>query len=439
VQRVGLTDVAAVPGSVFIDNLLLASVRRVLTGAYQDILDEPLLHPAAPPALFAHDLVNLAGFLEALVCHEHLYVNSAFVDVWLTTLQSLGPKFDAVITGVEWSRDLQWAAESAIIKNHSWPRVVEGARVGLRDLSEVVSISTHHVGTREQIIEYDDSLEGLTSYEERTRPFGAGMDLVVGTGFYTTCSQIVGIPYRPSVLRSLYLRGTLKQSLRDFREDVGRLAFSMLEDTRERTVQAAELFSRMADMNQVETRVPAVLAWVLVNANSREDIIPRALQLRDSHGAQRFREWNAALITSIQDGDLRDAARRFREVANILTDLNRNFGFDAGAEGTISLGWGPAYVGKTFNLPAQLNLPIRFKRHALFLQDLYKTMLAVGRLNDHVDRLIVKPLPNRIRRDVAEGLSWDKVAETIVSHQNIYEPLSGNVDIEPGLSGTEYK
>lgn len=417
-DRVAITDATPADGGVFIDNLLLASVRRALTGAYGDIAGNPELHPAAGPGIFAHDLVNLANFVEALVCHEHLYVNAAFAELWRRDLEGLAPQLESLITGVEWTREWQWEAESAVVKNKSWSRPPRASDFGLRELSSVVAISTHHVGSARGIVTYGDSLGDLTAYSERTRPFGSGMDLVAGTGFYTTCSQILGVPYRPSLLRSLYLRSLLKESVRDFREDVGRLAFGMLEQAREGSI---EFVAQLADMNWVEAQMPAVLAWVLSRANSREDVLPCTLALRETAGARRFREWNGALVRAVQSGDLTDAARRFREMADLVRDVNRNLGFDEGGEAFIGLGWGPASVGKTFNLPARLNLPIRFKRHAAFLQDVYKTMLSIGRLEDFVNALIVKPLPASLQQ-MAAAVDWRKVASTFHDYGGIYEP-----------------
>jgi hypothetical protein len=425
-KRVSLSGAEPDDGAVFVDNLALSSLMRVLTGAYDSLPNEYFAHSAAAQLLFAHDLVNMAGILEALICHEELYVNAAFMSTWTDGLGTGADQLAGLVTGVSWTKEFQWRAESAIVKS-DWPRTAgrsppdEPFGFGL---SSVVSASTHHEGTSSGVIEFDDSLAELTSYKERTRPFGSGMDVVVGTGFYTACSQILGIPYRPSALRATYLDGILRDAIRDFRADVGREAFAALEDSREKAVIATSFTARMAEMNRIDTAVPAVLTAVLGRARSRKEILPVTLQLRDSAGGRKFRKWNAELVRAIQSGDLKDAARQARTIENVVKDVNRSFGLDSPEDGFISVGWGPVSAGKTFALPRQLSLPIRFSRHAWFLQRMYDSMLSVARLEDRVDRLLVRPLSRAFRKRLAtgRGLQWKALREPFRGSQKIYRP-----------------
>jgi hypothetical protein len=425
-KRVTLSEADPEDGAVFVDNVALSAVARILTGGYDSLPTSYFEHPASAQLLFAHDLVNLAGILEALVCHEQLYVNADFADTWINLLQSQHSALTNAVTGVVWTKDFQWHAESSIVKS-DWPRRQDGGLLAdARDehLTAVVSASTHHAGKSGRIVEFDDSLNELTDYRERTRPFGRGMDIIVGTGFYTTCSQILGIPFRPSALRANYLRGILNQLIRDFREDVGRGAFQALEMGRETAVAATAFTAHMAELNLIDTAVPAVLTAILARASSREDVIPATLELRASASAQKFREWNSALVRSIQTGDLKDAAKRAGEINRIVKDVNRSFGLESPQTGYISVGWGPVGAGKTFDLPQRLNLPIRFSRHAWFLQRMYASMLSIARIEDSVDRLFVRPLSRQFRQwlDEADGLEWNSIIDRFESTSTIYRP-----------------
>ena len=428
-QTVPLLEANCELGAVFIDNLMLSSAHRVLGGHYEVLREEPALqHSAIGPTLFGHDVLNLAALLEAIVCHERLYVNAAYMDRWSAQTEALvSDTLGDLVVGVEWTQEFQWQAESSVVTNPEWPRLSLPTTIAV--IANSVARATHHgfnptydEHTRAEV-RAGNLPELFTPYTERTRPFGAGMDLTVATGFYTTCSQILGIPYRPSLIRAEILETYLTDQLTTVRFNAGRVAFDLLERSFDKA--ASETFGQLVELNLVDMHAPAVLSAVMSKAQSASEFLPRAMELRESRSAESFRHWNAEFTQSIQNGNLKDAAKRYRELQDVVTRVNRSNGLEPTDVASMYLGWGPVSIGKAFNLPQRLQLPITFKRHAWFLQNLYGSLLIAGRWGERLNELLLPSMPSWFRRAVAdEALDWSRIGACFRDRQRIIDRFS---------------
>lgn len=166
--------------------------------------------------LVAHDVLNLAAFLDTLICSERIYVNAAFLDRWSAgTEEFLDRQLGEIVTGVDWPKSFQWEMETHFVRRlNIWDA---GQTIpGIDFLAGVVSRSTHCPSAfndgyilpgRTRPISFHEVRRRLFMPEgELSRPYGSGgVEIGVGTGFYTACSEILGVPYRPSVLRAQLL------------------------------------------------------------------------------------------------------------------------------------------------------------------------------------------------------------------------------------------
>jgi hypothetical protein len=142
--------------------------------------------------------------------------------------------------------------------------------------------------------------------------------MLIRTHFYLLASEVLHAPYRPDVLRAPICW--------KFFGD-GALAEYTLE---ERFVDAAERLTRerVTSINDflgrpVFAALPVFLASVLHAIKEPNEIIPVALQIRDSAPARRFREHMAQLNRAKADGDIEEIAHELSRYSELL---RREFG-----------------------------------------------------------------------------------------------------------------
>ena len=268
-KSIPLHDVRAPEGSVFIDNLMISSADRLLSNAYRSLENDVGLqdrHLAS--ALFHHDLVNLATLLEAVVCHEVLFVNSDFINIWnqdiaATTYVHL---FD-IVTPVAWSTDERASAERILHQSMPLLDLVPSQGEFLRVYMEAVYRASH-CRPEYSISKIQDNL--LLPRDE-AHPWGTPHHIIIGAHFYLLCSQLLGIPYRPSLLRSRILSSALIKLVQGRSYDAGAIALSLLERSRERVAQ--DLLDQVLGLNYIEIFLPGIFAAVLREAKSPSDIL----------------------------------------------------------------------------------------------------------------------------------------------------------------------
>jgi hypothetical protein len=308
--------------------------------------------------------------------------------------------------GVIMPRDVRWDAETAIVTSFT-PLADSGSvLVGADELAQLVSHASHDAWSghgRSQDLQDNqrNKLSLLTPYnDEATRPFPSAGGLAVGAGFYIACSQVLGIPYRPSVIRAQLLEALLAEELRSWRYEAGSIAIDMLEKSAE---TATQYLAELARLNLVEARMPLILSAILKQCRSLEEVIPYAMQLRDRSEAAAFRSWSAGFGDALVLGDVKQIAKRVKELNELAQDVNKRLGIaDTPNTNSIGVGFGPVSVSKSFHMPAFGNVKVRLKSHAWLLQHLYSTVREIARFSDEVERLFYPKLPpwlmNKIRR-----------------------------------------
>ena len=409
-----LFQLQAAPSSIFLDNLTICSADRLISGNYAGIRDDPIFQGAgmagsdAAKTLISHDLVNLAILIESLLCFDHVYVNAEYIDRWnsgihQTTLSSL----ESLISGVTVDPAVRWQMESSVIKRIS-RRLPDGLS-GVAELSNLVTSATHNDWDRGRV---DDSrLANMFSpYVEASRAFPGAIGIGVGAGFYVACSQLLGVPYRPSALRARMLADAFDAELKAWRDQVGHMAFRLLEESRSAALEKS--FASLVEMNLIEFKMPAALAAVLSRAKSAADVIPVALSLRESREARKFRQWCGELSAAVLDGSLDEIVKLYRVVKQQTEHVNKRLGFGPNSTNlTIdaSLAWGLVKASPKLSMPLfpdSTHIQIHRKRHALFIQDSYKTLMGVASFSRQVRKIFYPQLPEWFYPSFREESIW---------------------------------
>jgi len=261
-QSVSIDDVSPSKDAVFVDNLMLCSADRLTSNRYHVEHLEALAEPI-PALLFLHDLINLSQFVQALLCHDSLYTNAEYIDrwngdIWPSTLAPLGQ----VIIPVAWPDNNRGEVERLLWD--ALPTIQEDT--GLSEFAYVVFRATHQ---REPL------RKGLVHrlflpHEEADRQAGT-VEIAINTVFYLMCSQLLGVPYEPSVLRSALLGRFIESVFESRKFTAAEVALTLLEKDREAAAQ--EYFQRILEFNLIECHIPCVLAAVLREARSPRDVV----------------------------------------------------------------------------------------------------------------------------------------------------------------------
>ena len=388
-QTLPIDEVKPQKGAVFVDNLMLCSADRLTSSRYDPEYLGTLTGPL-PSLLFLHDIINLSHFVQALVCHEYLYVNAEYVDrwnseIWPSTLALLGQ----VIVPLSWSGESRGDVERRL-----WDAVsVIQEDTGLSEFSYIVFRATHH---------HEPLGRGLVHrlflpHEEADRQAGS-VQIAINTVFYLMCSQLLGVPYKPSVLRSSLLGRFINSAFESQHFTAADVALTLLEKDRE--AAAREYFQRILEFNLIDTHIPCVLAAVLREARSPRDVVRVTKEMRETKGAIQFRKWTGEFASAIQDGDLSEIGRFVADLRGVTADVRKELGVVETLDDSIQIGWGPVALGHAFSLPKILRKPIYFKRHLWFLHDLYKSAMTMARIADEIQRVFVRSLPGSMQENL---------------------------------------
>lgn len=389
-QVKSLFDVEQAEGSVFVDNLMICSADRLLSTCYRHLeADKYLEKSEVAPTLFSHDLLNLSALVESVVCHDAIFVNSEYVDRWDPDVEqnTLRP-LSNVITPISWPENQRKEAEDSLRSSlHSIrtdPGLFDFASVIFRDAHNAFRYSK---GTIERDL--------FIPYDEGGRPWGTPFYIAMGTAFYLLSSQALGVPYKPSVIRAELLSDLLGKEYRARHFNAAEIAFSLMENSRDAV--AKEYFDKILELNLIDINFPCVLSAVLKESNSSSDVIKVAVQIRDSKITRAFRKWSREFTKVVQDGDLVRIGEYLKEIKEVISETNKFLGLKSDDSLSVKLGWGPASLSHSFSLPKLLNKPIYFKRHLWFLHNMYRGMISMARISDHIERVLVAPLPDWFR------------------------------------------
>jgi hypothetical protein len=429
VKILSLFDVAPEPGSVFIDNLMVSSVERLLGSRYDALRKDPVFGDGrAAATLLAHDVLNLSAFLEALIFSERIYVNAAFMDRWSAGAEVfLDNQLGEIIIGVEWPKSFQWEIETNFVRRREiWDA---GKTIpGIDFLAEVVSRSTEcpsafndgymSRGLAKPISREEVRRRLFMPQGETSRPYGsAGVEIGVGAGFYTACSEVLGIPYRPSVLRAQLLSKVALLYLKEWRFQAGGMILDMLSRERDKLVRDA--LAPLVEVGSVELDTPAVLTLALQRVRTADEILPWARQLRNESSTIELRKLTQRLLSQLNSNDLVDVMESVRSMGEATKRIHRELGYEAVRAGTVNLSFGPLSIGRDVTLPTAIVRHLPTQRRFWLIQNIQRAIISVARWSDLVDRTIVSSLPPWFREELgkANGLDWRAEAR-LIQHQN---------------------
>jgi hypothetical protein len=396
-----LDDLHPKANSVFIDNLMLCSADRLLSGHYPDQKAYRSL-AAVPETLVIHDLFNLAILVESLVCHEQLFVNAEFADRWNPGIADGSMShISGLITTVSWPAGLRSQAEEALHEAIRRRMVPLEPRHVLEDAMVAVYRATHHprdwdVSVVERALFLD--------YSEGDHVWGSPFYIQLGTMFYLLTSQLAGIPYKPSALRARILNDALMTEVRSRQFPASEIAIDLVTLERKRT--AEKYLSRLMELNLIELNIPLILAAVMRSSKSREGILPAAIEMRAGSAAREFRKWCAEFGEAAQGADLLELARLSRDVQGLTESLNRELGISEPEHVKVKLGWGPISSDWGFSLPRILGWPARRARHLWLLHDLYRSVMAMRGMSGEVRRLLQPGLPAELTEVRLDEMDW---------------------------------
>jgi hypothetical protein len=391
-QTINIDEVNAVDGSIFLDNVTVSSADRLLHTRYGNLLDNEFFkQEGVITALVHHDVLNLALLTESLVCHDTIYINAEFIDRWNQNIEQTSlQRLANIIVPVLWSPDTRYKDDNKL-------REKLGSELGrmprsISTLEGIVFYTMHHPYSISKEAERDLFIPYKEGYA-----FGLprSLDLGMGAVFYLMCSQVLGIPYKPCILRAPFIAQVIKDKFDSRKFNAADIIIALLEKSREEAIQ--EYFEKVLELNMIEVNIPCILSAVLRNSTSLSDVIPLTIQLRESREAKAFRQWCNNLTQIIQQGDLAKIAEAIKEVKDLVTSWNKFLGLTRGDNVDVSLGWGPASVSIPFSLPRLLQRPIHFKRHLSFLHRIYSISLKTARSSEYIDRVLLSNLPEELQ------------------------------------------
>lgn len=240
--------------------------------------------------------------------------------------------------------------------------------------------------------------------------------------FYQSISDSEGIGYLSHPLRSSFVAFDVMAVDRGL-DYAGERILEMLQHGRAEAVTPVNEF---LGEEVIHVEIPFFLATVLKNANTPEDVIERALAVRDSRDAKRMRSWLLHFREMIAHGEM-TVERQAREVAHlkrlVAQWMNTSSRTTASAEQlSIGLNFGPASVSKNVGVPGIRRTP----KHLRLLQSLAD----VSNTTPRFDELIRKVF------GVQVGDSWEHYRHALKMFQEAsfsaqdkrYSPLSLMID-----------
>jgi len=408
-----LSEIHADASSVFVDNVLLGSAARALDGSYDGLPELLTLHKDRGPEsmitaarfLFSHDLANLSSLCECLLLSDELYVNAATIN---RPENDILTDLSEHIVGLAIPIEASYEAQTMVVRHPVWGKIQSQDRHVI--LRELVAEACHgYSGLRNDIPALEapsdtwtssDQVGELMSFPDSSRPFGRSYQLAMSAGFYITCSQALGVPYRPSAIRADLLAPILMSEIDSWRKQAGNIALDYFQDSRRQ--MAEQYFENLASLDILQVHMPLVLAGLLKDAESIPNLIERILALRDSPEGIGLRSWAREMTEAIQMGSLTEIAPLYRELELATENANALLGI-RGSAPTVALGYGPTKSSKPFSVSSSLMPPRTPRRHVWVLQRIYRRGLGITSLTPHVERVLFPQYPGWFRNSLKLG------------------------------------
>jgi hypothetical protein len=214
--------------------------------------------------------------------------------------------------------------------------------------------------------------------------------------YFQDLAQLVDVPYMPHVLRAPLVVFDGDPSAG---EDLEQAVVRHLQALRRSRV---ETIAAIAGGPGFDLEVPLVLAKVLQGAHGPDEMLPRALELRETRSARRLRSWFSDLHAQLRapDTDMRYVQRElegFRALANQWYGEHANTGDQSLTVG-VNLGM--------VNFSSPVSIKLRKARRRWRLQFLY----GLTRTGDMTPRL-APALAGALGDPVAQA--WQQAQRTI--------------------------
>lgn len=147
--------------------------------------------------------------------------------------------------------------------------------------------------------------------------------LLVRTLFYLFVSDLTGLMYRGDAIRSKLVRSLIKPDERQRKNFAESVIAAVTIDEKERDKIVNEILGYEA----FEVKCPLVAKAVLEKAESFEDILKVALDLRNSRAARRFRKFSTTVDEAIRAGKRNEVEKALEELSSlgikVLLDMKK--------------------------------------------------------------------------------------------------------------------
>jgi hypothetical protein len=315
------------PGGCIIDGLTLQNALDVLIPQHRSKLAntsgsfEALRHSKDETTknIYPIQLTSLAQFIEALVCHERVLTPLANASI-LSTHPELQAVLDKnIVRFIDippiLSEQLETYAEKRIIKlatSKVFQNFVDNLTENTVE-SILLKIARHYHGLESKAYVYlreNDKISNIdkichqifSKWSEKGKSALSHAVAIFGTGafFYQSLATVLQVPYSPFCLRTpfcVYDDTTYGNAPHSGATLALRIIKNEAYNTLSATIPTNSPFSLM------EFEAPPIFAMVLRRAKNRLDILPAAVQLRESKVAKKYRDDVTRLTDALNKGN----------------------------------------------------------------------------------------------------------------------------------------
>jgi len=252
---------------------------------------------------------------------------------------------------------------------------------GMQPLSPIISKIKLSDDTKEKIKSEAEAALGYTP-DIRTDPLIAG-----GALYYLGLANILGLDYWASPERAEFISDKLcnrsYQNAKGFITVLDRFVDEKLESLVNELLQ---------DENLKELRsklyFPGFGTSILAKCKSREEILPIAIEFRQSSECTEFREWLKKMDEATREGNLLFVSKNMRELQGVASEVRKSLLGESPLENVeLEIGLSPTikFNAKTINAVFQQYKPK--KLHLSFLRKHFYRVLAGTNLKAQTYRL----------------------------------------------------
>ena len=366
------------PGSVLIDNSTLKSALGFLDDRRYNFYRRSDAWPIS--------LISLRHLVESLILFDFVYVDQLDLEWALTDYgnQAIGP-IGEVIHGINLSDEN---------RNTSRNLALDIARKTSQDynIPQLASAGSPSAEAFWILQLCDRKEEHILQKElEQISAFYGGSNVRVSrslafatyrTAFYLLISQIWGIPYCPHPVRTPFVAPYLQDTSKLRPESIRNWAIQEVANVRSQKI--VRLNAELGTFYEVE--VPLLFGIILSESKSSEEILQKTIEIRNSWYAKGFRRWTKRIDEAIQqrrDPVLPDEA--FEEVRALCDEFAAQRKTSLWTKVGIAVGMLPQ-VSVEFDV----KVPLPWKRHLLFLKEIFSRGMRIGELATHIEQLFGK-------------------------------------------------